>query len=355
MASEPLIEQQQLYLKLEFKYRPWLYLIDLTIRIFIFYLYLERYLPLWLFSTLQVSLFVIDVFLNERHIEKLKKKYAPHINKKYLKERIQISVSETTPDILMTLQAICAFAFSYWFFFHIIYNHNWYMHILFFILACLGAIFFMGILSLTVRYKDSQGLMSYKVEKVINRKDENGVTTIDQIDLTKQYADILLLENLSDNNVEIIKLESVDYNDTKIAKLESELKNINYRVEAYMLESVFLGGLSFSGFLTVAAANFLGKETQAFRGFIDHFTNFLNACTSEQFTSWFSEIQRQFYRNDLYILIMLLCLMASVFFLLVLTLRLRLNSLSLNMDHLIRIMTIFNAKEEELYNLQFQN
>jgi hypothetical protein len=51
---------------------------------------------------------------------------------------------------------------------------------------------------------------------------------------------------------------------------------------------------------------------------------------------------------------MLLCLLASVFFLLVLTLRLRLNSLSLNMDHLIRILTIFNAKEEELYNAQYE-
>lgn len=49
---------------------------------------------------------------------------------------------------------------------------------------------------------------------------------------------------------------------------------------------------------------------------------------------------------------MLLCLLSSVFFLLVLTLRHRLNTLSLNMDHLIRILIIFNAKEEELFNLK---
>jgi hypothetical protein len=49
---------------------------------------------------------------------------------------------------------------------------------------------------------------------------------------------------------------------------------------------------------------------------------------------------------------MLLCLASSVFFLLILTLRIRLNTLSLSLDHIFRIATIFNSKEEELYNTQ---
>ena len=47
---------------------------------------------------------------------------------------------------------------------------------------------------------------------------------------------------------------------------------------------------------------------------------------------------------------MILCLASSVFFLLILTLRIRLNTLSLGLEHIFRIATIFNNKEEELYN-----
>lgn len=70
----------------------------------------------------------------------------------------------------------------------------------------------------------------------------------------------------------------------------------------------------------------------------------------DDFTSIYQNSSIYFSRNDLYIVIMLLCLLSSVFFLLILTLRFRLNSLSLNLDHIMRILTIFNAKEEELYN-----
>jgi len=142
----------------------------------------------------------------------------------------------------------------------------------------------------------------------------------------------------------------VDLNDTKIAKLESELKSFNYKAEAWMLESVFLGGLAFSGFLTVASANLLGKETETFKLFVNHISNYLTSCKIGALSSWYNNSSNHFSRIDLYIVIMLLCLLSSVFFLLILTLRLRLNTLSLNLDHIMRVLVIFNAKEEEIFN-----
>ena len=108
--------------------------------------------------------------------------------------------------------------------------------------------------------------------------------------------------------------------------------------------------MAFSGFLTVASANFLGKETETFQLFITHIKNYLNSCKIDELSTLYINSSNYFSRNDLYILIMLLCLLSSVFFLLILTLRLRLNSLSLNLDHIMRILTIFNAKEEEIFN-----
>ncbi|WP_291275345.1 hypothetical protein, partial [Flavobacterium sp.] len=147
-----------------------------------------------------------------------------------------------------------------------------------------------------------------------------------------------------------IEFDNVDLNDTKIAKLESELKNINFKTDAWLLESVFLGGLAFSGFLTVASANFLGSEVETFKLFILHINNYIDNCKVDNISSLYGKSFNSFSRNDLYILIMLLCLLSSVFFLLILTLRLRLNSLALNLDHIMRILIIFNAKEEEIFN-----
>lgn len=228
------------------------------------------------------------------------------------------------------------------------------MYIVIYLLACFGTVILILPLTFTARYSILKGVISFQVNKInLSKKDNNDIITT-YTDVTKQHQEILLAEKLNNIIEETIELDSVDYNDTRIARLESELKNINHKVDAWIIESVFLGGLAFSSFLTVAAANFLGKETKVFKEFLNHATEFIEICTNEDYTSWLEQIDKVFFRNDLFILIMLLCLLSSVFFLLVLTLRFRLNSLSLNMDHLIRIMTIFNAKEEELYNLKFE-
>lgn len=227
------------------------------------------------------------------------------------------------------------------------------MFILIFLFSIISACVCVLPLIFTVRYRETIGIISAKAQLCKIVKDKNNENDIVYEDVSVNYPDIFVSDKLIGYGT--IELDPVDLNDTRIAKLESEMKNITYRSEAWMLESVFLGGLAFSGFLTVASANFLGKEPVVFNNFILHFKSYFEKCFDNEIISWFIQIEDSFNRSDLYILIMLLCLLSSVFFLLVLILRLRLNSLSLNMDHLIRILNIFNAKEEELFNLKLEN
>lgn len=344
-------KDKKLKINLVFKYLPWVYLADISLRILCVYFYLQNTISALLFVILQVILLVIVGIRYSRYESKIFKKYQKVLNPAYSSKFIEFSIDDNVPSSLVGVQAIGGFCFAFWFAYHSISNHSWFMYLVFIFIASLGSMIFILAIIFTIQLKVSKGLISVQVNSVTQKKNKENIEEVIYTDVTKQYPNILSLQSIEE---EVINLDSVDYNDTQIAKLESELKNINYKMDAYLMESVFLGGLAFSGFLTVAAANFLGKETEVFQTFIGHCLNFVTICGEEDIKLWFIEIQKNFFRNDLYILIMLLCLMASVFFLLVLTLRLRLTSLSLNMDHLIRIMTVFNAKEEELYNMQYE-
>jgi len=247
----------------------------------------------------------------------------------------------------MGYQVFLGYAFSFWFFYHIFDNHLWYHYIFIVLLAIFGSVFFVSALAITPVPRTSKGAQEVQI-KIRKTVLENGNEKFVFEDATNRYPIFFTQGILFEPDP--IEFDTVDLNDTKIAKLESELKNINYKAEAWLLESVFLGGLAFSGFLTVASANFLGVETETFKLFISHILNYIQSCTIENISSLYVNSSDYFTRNDLYIITMLLCLLSSVFFLLILTLRLRLNSLSLNLDHIMRILIIFNAKEEEIYN-----
>lgn len=340
---------ENLEIHLKFLYNPSFFIIDQFIRIIVLILYIQNYFETPFFILIQLIFIVILIYKHEKYSNKFKETYAKNINKEYDDKNPEIIIEQNIPEGLIGYQALIGFIFSFWFFYHIDDDHTWISYILNFIFSVFGFAICLVPLFFTARYKESKGILSAKVvlEKTFSHNNAEKKTTID---VTKQFSDIFISDKLLEPN-SLLELDPIDFNDTRIANLESELKNIHHRSEAWMLESVFLGGLAFSGFLTVASANFLGREPEVFRKFISHLKNYFFACSQKELLSWLDEIPNFFFRNDLYIIIMLLCLLSSVFFLLVLTLRHRLNSLSLNMDHLIRILIIFNSKEEELFNL----
>jgi hypothetical protein len=153
----------------------------------------------------------------------------------------------------------------------------------------------------------------------------------------------------------LIETDRLDANDGLIARMESELKSINSTVDSYMLESVLLGALAFSGFLTIVGANVISGSDKQFTEIISQFMDTArlvlfteNEINTGKFVSLFKG-------TNLLIVIMFESLICSVFFIMVLTLRLKYSDMSLKMDYLIRVLHIFNAKEEELIVLKMDD
>lgn len=347
MVSESNLISEKILARLTFKYSPLLFIIDQFFRILILIIYLYYDFSGWYFLIAQFVVIGITGAISNQIEESLLDKYKNYIHPIYLPLKPKLELSENIPSLLTGYQLFFGYVFSFWYFYHIFENHLWYHYLLIIILAFLGLLLFMVVLETTKFYKTSKGAEEFIIylEKRIR---EDGVRRVVLDDVTSNRKDFFTAGIIVEPDP--IEFDLVDLNDTKIAKLESELKSVNYKTDAWMLESVFLGGLAFSGFLTVASANFLGKETETFKSFISHISSYLNSCRMGSLSSWYSNSSNHFSRIDLYIVIMLLCLLSSVFFLLILTLRLRLNTLSLNLDHIMRILIIFNAKEEEIYN-----
>ncbi len=153
----------------------------------------------------------------------------------------------------------------------------------------------------------------------------------------------------------LIAIDRLDANDGIIARMESDLKGINSTVDSYMLESVLLGALAFSGFLTIVASNIISGSN-------DQFTTITRDFIASAGAVFFSEKEIDadkfldlFKGTNLFIVIMFESLICSVFFIMVLTLRLKYSNMSLKMDYLIRVISIFNAKEEELIVLKMDD
>lgn len=333
--------------ELSFKYTPILFITDQIIRFLILFFYLYNDFSVWYFLGLQFTLFIITGLFSDKIKKNITEKYKKYINTNYQKLDPEVEVASNIPNKLMGYQMFIGYGFSFWFFFHIFDNHLWYHYVFIVFLSIIGLIPWMLAIFTSEFYRTSRGSENYKI-KMRKTILHDGIYKNVTEDVTSKYQNFFTTGIIKEPDP--IEFDTVDLNDTKIAKLESELQNVSYKAEAWLLESVFLGGLAFSGFLTVASANFLGKETETFQIFILHIGNYLASCSLDNISSIYINSVNFFTRNDLYIVIMLLCLLSSVFFLLILTLRLRLNSLSLNLNHVMRILTIFNAKEEEIYN-----
>lgn len=346
--TETNLINEKLIANLKFKFSPIHFLIDQFIRFGILITYINYSFPTWLFIFAQICVFFASGYINDKRNQKVKNRYMDLINPVYMSKKIEVLIEENFPKYLMGYQMLFGYIFSFWFFYFIFDGHTWYDYIFIIILAIFGSIFCILALALSGQYRISKGALNVSLKMIKTIEDENGKQRTVNENVTSKFPNFFISGVIIEPDP--IEFDTVDLNDTKIAKLESELKNITYKAEAWLLESVFLGGLAFSGFLSVASANFLGKETTTFQIFIEHIISYTNSCVFDDLTSFYSHISTYFFRNDLYILIMLLCLLSSVFFLLILTLRLRLNTLSLNLDHILRIAIIFNAKEEEIFN-----
>jgi len=203
--------------------------------------------------------------------------------------------------------------------------------------------------------------------------------------------------------------EEVDLNDIALVELEGDEKNLMNRVDAYVLESVMFGALTFSGFLTLIAIDPEAFDIGQIRLFGQGLINFLRDLVVFEFSSaesysifvsapeppppfmemdsstihlvnevatdWNDEMKMQIqeavqgtqqliaerhssthftHAQNLLIWLMLETLVSSSFFLLVIASRLRFTQLIEKIDNAINLAKTYNTKEEEVYMLHLQ-
>jgi len=132
---------------------------------------------------------------------------------------------------------------------------------------------------------------------------------------------------------------------SNVALMENSAKKILAQVDAFMIESVLLGALAFTGFVTIICSTY--KMTDFF-GFCE---SIKRSIVGSQVL--LSEISTSFSKattgsENIKFLILLEALFASVSFVLVLAQRIRFYYFAYTLDYLIRLMNTYLAKIDEL-------
>ncbi len=149
--------------------------------------------------------------------------------------------------------------------------------------------------------------------------------------------------------------EEIDKNDIEIFKLESDLSNMIKRTESYVIESVFIGALAFSGFLTIVSSDKVQENIEHLKFIPENIHNLLNQLIVFNWEEIAKSIDQIVNGLALFSLIAIESLICSTFFILVLASRTKFSNLMEKLDYLIKIAKLFNAKEEEFYLLKEQN
>lgn len=157
--------------------------------------------------------------------------------------------------------------------------------------------------------------------------------------------------NLQEDNLDEI---GVDENDKLIIHYQSELKSMNNQVETYLLESVFIGALSFSGFLSIVSSDALQSNIIALHEVLDTVLNLFQSIIGFNWDNIIININNLFQVEALLPFIGLEALLCSIFFVLVLASRIKFANLIEKVDYQVRLASIYNAKEEEMYLLKLQ-
>lgn len=150
----------------------------------------------------------------------------------------------------------------------------------------------------------------------------------------------------------------VDSNDIAIVEMEGDIRNLQNRVEAYILESVMFGALSFSGFLTLLSADEKRVDYELMSIFGDSIKKILFDILLLKFDFSDDAYHILFDGGDdrrfLVTWIMFVTLMGSLFFILVIASRLKFSNIIEKVDSTIRLARTYNDKEEEVFILHLQ-
>lgn len=249
-------------------------------------------------------------------------------------------------DIFTPYLVLPLWALSYYHILQIISNHSWYMHILFVILSLLVLMLYLLIITFSIVPTQKLRSPAYTVYRRVTTKRPDG-ESINNTDITSEYEanSVMLTEAQS---LGVMELTIEDANDSAIAKIESTHNAVKGVVESYMFESAFIGALSFGGFLTILTSHSLEREGDMFRSFASDTWYLVNAIAAGHTSIISSCIYDLSSQENLYLLLLILTLLCSMFYLITLTSKLRFMQLSEKLDYLIHSLNRFNQKENDI-------
>jgi len=347
MLSRSLLRKEESYqheyLEITLPAIKFLFFLDIPIRLLIAYLFFFKNLNAWLFLFLSILMPLTCFFIKQNK----EKKHLKTLDSILPKEKRQpfpyTRFGYDHYEIWGSIYIMIGLLISFWFMIRIIGPEHWYTYILIFFLSIIMTALHVLIpegLNIPIRFEP----LGFRIMRELKKKETESLIYVDISDSNKEY-----LARISAFFEYSIPVDPTDINDTNIARLESNLKDINSKMDAYMLESALIGTLAFSGFLAIISGGVI-KELSTFFSEIGGQMKYVfgngNISTIMMRLDQFST------DKNLFPLVMIGSLFCSAFFILILILRTRINTLALKFDYLIRVMGIFNAKEEELINME---
>ncbi len=171
----------------------------------------------------------------------------------------------------------------------------------------------------------------------------------------KENLSELLEADLHASRINEVDNNPIDTNDTEILEIEGEVRNLMNRVEAYILESVMFGALTFSGFLTIIASDTDRLNYVSMRRFGYNIVEFMLDLIVFEFKRL---EEYHIFSTDpehLLVLIMFQTVLCALFFLMVIAARLKFSKTAEQIDNTVRLARSYNDKEEEVYILKLQS
>lgn len=218
-------------------------------------------------------------------------------------------------------------------------------------------VFIYGVFLLLISAISVKGVSDEKIQVNLSRNTRHKPQTVEQM-IEEQAAEDPSQPPSESQRGGISSETIVDANDIAIVEMEGDIRNLQNRVEAYILESVMLGALSFSGFLTLLSADERRVDYEIMTVFGDSIKKILIDIVLLKFdindTAYQIFIDAGDDRRFLVAWIMFVTLMSSLFFVLVIISRLKFSSIIEKVDNAIRLARAYNDKEEEVFMLHLQ-
>jgi hypothetical protein len=141
--------------------------------------------------------------------------------------------------------------------------------------------------------------------------------------------------------------DSADTNDLQIVAMEVELSSISQRVEGYTMESTLLGGLAFSGFLSLLASE---------RPIIENMRTLLAEVPARWIqASHFDSTVLHLSLDQALALIGIETLLCSALFLAVVLSRLKYYAMLRQVQYAVQVARVWNEKEEQAQAVAYQH